>query len=188
MVEDIFSGFPEIKTERLVLREIKQEDAEWIYKLRSNSQVARYETFKSYTNIKQAENTIKWFRDEYKNRKGIVWGICLKDHDEIIGILHCEIEVPKVRADFGYDLRPEYWNKGIMTETVKALLDFTFNKIDVYRIESAVSTQNYASIRVLEKAGFVKEGILRKRSFLGGSLHDMIFLSILKDEYNPPSK
>ncbi|MCM1991675.1 GNAT family N-acetyltransferase [Oceanirhabdus seepicola] len=183
MADEIFSVFPEIFTERLVLREIKQEDAESIYKLRSNPEVARYETFKPYTNIKQAEDTIKWFSDDYKNKKAITWGISLKESHEIIGILHCEIEIPKVRADFGYDLRPEYWNKGIMTETVKALLDFTFNKIDVYRIESAVSTQNYGSARVLEKSGFIKEGILRKRSFLGGSLHDMIFFSILKDEY-----
>jgi len=162
MADEIFRVFPEINTERLVLREINQEDAEGIYKLRSNPEVARYETFQPYTNIKQAEDTIKWFSDEYKNKKGIVWGISLKDQTEIIGILHCEIEMPKVRADFGYDLRPEYWNKGIMTETVKALLEFTFNKIDVFRIESAVSTKKYGSIRVLEKLGFVKEGILRK--------------------------
>lgn len=85
---------------------------------------------------------------------------------------------PKIRADLGYDLRPEYWNSGIMTEALGAVIDFTFNKIQVNRIEASVSNENNASIRVLEKLGFVKEGVLRKRSYWGGSYHDMVMLSI----------
>lgn len=179
----VFNKFPQINTKRLVLREIKKEDAESIYKLRSNPKVARYETFKPYTNIKQAERTIECFSKDFKNKRAIAWGISLKSQSQIIGIIRCEIEIPKVRADFGYDLRYEYWNKGIMTEAVSSIIDFTFNKIDVNRIESAVSTKNIASARVLEKSGFTKEGILRERSLLGGTLHDMIMFSILKKEY-----
>lgn len=95
----------------------------------------------------------------------------------------CEIEIPKVRADIGYDLMTEYWNRGIMTEVLRVLIDFAFEILDVNRIEAAVSTENNASIRVLEKAGFLKEGILRERSYWRGSCHDIMMLSILKKEY-----
>ena len=183
MEDETFNKFPEIKTERLNLREIKYEDAASIYKLLSNPEVIKHDTFKLFTNIKQAEDLIKWFNDEFEQKRTIFWGISLKNETEIIGFCKCEIEIPKVRADLGYDLRPEYWNMGIMTETLSAIIDFAFQTLDVNRIEAAVSTENNASIRVLEKSGFVKEGILRERSYWRGSCHDMMMLSILKKEY-----
>lgn len=62
-------------------------------------------------------------------------------------------------------------------------MNFTFNELDVNRIEATVSTENIASIKVLKKLGFTQEGILRERSYWRGSYYDMIMLSILKSEY-----
>lgn len=183
MTDELFSVFPEISTERLNLREIKQEDAKSIYKLLSDPEVIKHDTFELFTNIKQAEDMINWFSNEYKQKRAIFWGISLKNESEVIGFCKCEVEIPKVRADLGYDLRSEFWNMGIMTETLGAIIDYTFNTIGVNRIEATVSTENNASIRVLEKLGFVKEGILRERSYWKGNCHDMMMLSILKNEY-----
>jgi Acetyltransferases, including N-acetylases of ribosomal proteins len=183
MVDEIFSVFPEINTERLNLIEIKQESSESIYKILSNLEVIKYDTWKQLTDTKQAEDKVKWFNEKFKQKQAIFWGISLKNSPEIIGFCKCEIEVPNVRADFGYDLSPEYWNKGIMTEALSAIIKFAFNTLDVNRIEATVSTENKASIRVLEKLGFVKEGILRERGYWRCSCHDMIMLSILKKEY-----
>lgn len=183
MVDKIFEVFPELSTERLKLRRITQEDAESIYKLLSDPEVIKHDTFELFTNIEQAKNIIKWFDQEYKQKHSTFWGISLKDEPEIIGFCKCEIEVPKVRADFGYDLRSEYWNMGIMTEALSAIVDFAFHTLEINRIEATISTENIASIRVLEKLGFVKEGILRERSYWKGSSHDMIMLSMLKKEY-----
>jgi ribosomal-protein-alanine N-acetyltransferase len=180
MSSKIFSSFPKIITERLVLREITEQDAESIYKLLSNPEVIKFDTFELFTDIKQAEDLIECFGEGFRKKTAIFWGICLKNQSEVIGFCKCEIEIPKIRADFGYDLRPEYWNRGVMTEALDAVIDFTFNKADVNRIEALVSNENNGSIRVLEKLGFVKEGVLRKRSYWGGSYHDMVMLSILK--------
>ncbi len=183
MVDEVFSVFPEINTERLNLREIKQEDRESIYKILSDFEVIKYDTFELFTNIKQAEDMINWFNEAFKQKQAIFWGISLKNSPEIIGFCKCEIEIPKVRADFGYDLNSKYWNKGIITEALSAIMNFTFNELDVNRIEATVSTENIASIKVLKKLGFTQEGILRERSYWRGSYHDMIMLSILKNEY-----
>lgn len=86
MGDEIFNIFPEINTERLNLREIKLEDAESIYKILSNPEVIKYDTFELFTNIKQAENLIKWFNDEFKQKRAIFWGISLKNESEIIGV------------------------------------------------------------------------------------------------------
>ncbi|MBU3127858.1 GNAT family N-acetyltransferase [Clostridium tagluense] len=183
MSSNIFSSFPKIITKRLVLREITEQDAESIYKLLSNPEVIKYDTFELFTDIKQAEDLIECFNEAFRQKRAIFWGISLKNESQIIGFCKCEIEIPKIRADLGYDLRPEYWNRGIMTEALDAVIDFTFNKADVNRIEASVSNENNASIRVLEKLGFIKEGVLRKRSYWGGSYRDMVMLSILKNEY-----
>jgi ribosomal-protein-alanine N-acetyltransferase len=126
---------------------------------------------------------IECFSDGFRHKRAIFWGISLKNHFEIIGFCKCEIESPKIRADFGYDLRPEYWNRGIMTEALGAVINFTFNKAGVNRIEASVSNENNASIKVLEKLGFVKEGVMRKRSYWGGRFYDMVMMSILRSEY-----
>jgi ribosomal-protein-alanine N-acetyltransferase len=181
--DEIFNVFPEINTERLNLREIKQEDAESIYKILSNPEVIKYDTFELFTNIKQAEGLIKWFNDEFKQKRAIFWGISLKNEPEIIGFCKCEIEIPKVRADLGYDLSHKYWNMGIMTETLGAVIKFAFQTLNVNRIEVSVATENNSSIRVLEKLGFAKEGILRERCYMSNRCHDMMMLSILKKEY-----
>ncbi|MBZ9622465.1 GNAT family N-acetyltransferase [Clostridium sp. FP2] len=183
MSSEIFSSFPKIVTKSLVLREITEQDAESIYQLLSNPEVIKYDTFELFTDIKQAEDLIESFNDAFRQKRAIFWGISLGNLSEIIGFCKCEIENPKIRADLGYDLRPEYWNRGIMTEALDAVIDFTFNKADVNRIEASVSNENNASIRVLEKLGFIKEGVLRKRSYWGGSYHDMVMLSILRNEY-----
>ncbi len=183
MEDEVFSLFPEITTRRINLREIKQKDTDGIYKLLSNAEVIKYDTFELITNMKQAEDIIKNFNKGFKEKRAIFWGIFLKGESELIGFCKCEIEIPKVRADLGYDLRPEYWNKGIMTEVLGTIIDFAFHTLGVNRIEASVSTENYGSIRVLEKVGFIKEGILRQRSYWRGSCHDMIMFSILKKEY-----
>lgn len=183
MNSEIFNLFPQLITERLVLREITAQDVESIYKLLSDPEVVKYDTFELFTDIKQASNLIEWFSEEFRRERAIFWGISLKSQSEIIGFCKCEIEIPKIRADFGYDLRAEYWNRGIMTEALGAVIDFTFNKVDVNRIEASVSIENNASIRVLEKLGFAKEGVLRKRSYWGGRCHDMMMMSILRSEY-----
>jgi ribosomal-protein-alanine N-acetyltransferase len=77
---------------------------------------------------------------------------------------------------------------GIMTETLEAVIDFAFKTLDINRIEATVSTKNDSSIRVLEKSGFIKEGILRERCYMSNSCHDMMMLSILKKEYGSNSK
>lgn len=183
MTKEAFTTFPEIGTERLLLREITTEDVSGIYKLLSDQEVVKHDTFDLFTDIKQAEDLVSWFRDSFMKKRAIFWGITLKTRSEIIGFCKCEIEIPKVRADLGYDLRSDYWNQGIMTETLDAIIKYTLKTINVNRVEAAVSMENSASIRVLEKVGFVKEGVLRERSYWKGKCHDMAMLSLLKSDY-----
>lgn len=84
-------------------------------------------------------------------------------------------------AELGYYIAEEYWGKGIMTEAVKQICKYVFEKSDVIRIYAEPFAYNMASCRVLEKAGFQYEGTLRKNAVKNGKIIDMKMYSILKE-------
>lgn len=86
-------------------------------------------------------------------------------------------------AELGYYVAEEYWNRGIMTEAVKQICEYVFNKSDILRIYAEPFAYNIASCRVLEKAGFQYEGTLRSNAVKNGEVIDMKMYSLLKTEY-----
>lgn len=84
-------------------------------------------------------------------------------------------------AEMGYYIAQPYWGKGIMTSTVKQTCEFIFANTDILRIFAEPFAHNTASCRVLEKSGFVFEGLLRKNAVKNGEIIDMKMYSIVKD-------
>ena len=85
-------------------------------------------------------------------------------------------------AELGYYVAEEYWGKGIMTEAVKQIGEYVFDKSDIVRIYAEPFAYNVASCRVLEKAGFQYEGTLRSNAVKNGKVIDMKMYSLLKEE------
>lgn len=85
-------------------------------------------------------------------------------------------------AELGYYIAEEYWGKGIMTEAIKQICKYVFEKSDIIRIYAEPFAYNMASCRVLEKAGFQYEGTLRKNAVKNGKIIDMKMYSLLKME------
>ena len=83
-------------------------------------------------------------------------------------------------AELGYYISEEYWGRGIMTEAVKQICEYVFNKSDIIRIYAEPFAYNAASCRVLEKAGFQYEGTLRNNAVKNGKVIDMKMYSLLK--------
>lgn len=85
-------------------------------------------------------------------------------------------------AELGYYIAEEYWGKGIMTEAVRQICRYVFDKTDIIRIYAEPFAYNTASCRVLEKAGFQYEGTLRRNAVKNGKVIDMKMYSLLKEE------
>lgn len=85
-------------------------------------------------------------------------------------------------AELGYYIAEEYWGRGIMTEAVKQICGYVFDKSDILRIYAEPFAYNIASCRVLEKAGFQYEGTLRSNAVKNGKIIDMKMYSLLKAE------
>jgi ribosomal-protein-alanine N-acetyltransferase len=82
------------------------------------------------------------------------------------------ISFSHARAEISYDLSPDYWGQGVMLKSIKAILQFAENELQIVRIQGTVITDNQRSIKLLERCGFVQEGMLEKYEFVDGEHKD----------------
>ncbi|WP_456273562.1 GNAT family N-acetyltransferase [Bacillus sp. AK031] len=183
-MENTFNQFPVLETERLILREIKRDDAKSIFKNFSDDRVTEYYDLETFKNLSQAEALIEKLADGYHTTNQIRWAITIKSSDELIGTcgFHA-IEKEHYKVETGYELNPEYWGRGIMSEALKAIFSFAFREMEVNRIEAFYDPENDKSKNVLEKCGFLYEGTQRKRFFEKGKFVDASISALLKEDY-----
>ena len=179
----MIDNFPELNTERLSLIEIKQNHLNDYYKLFSNERVTEYYNIIPLSNENEAQKYLEWFENRFNEKLGIRWGIAFKGEKNIIGTLGFNNFQKNHRANLGYDLRFDFWNKGIITEALKEIIKFGFNELEINRIEAEVMQGNIASEKVLVKLGFKREGVLRDWMYWNEKHYDMTMFSLLRREY-----
>lgn len=94
-------------------------------------------------------------------------------------------DVHRYTAELGYWLAEPFWGKGIMTLAVQFLTAWAFHKLNLHRIYAEPYAGNQASHRVLEKAGFTREGVLRKNVFKDGKILDQVLYSCIQSVERP---
>ncbi len=105
------------------------------------------------------------------------------DNKAVGGIaIKTQSDVERISAEIGYWIGEKYWNKGIMTNVVKKMTDYVFANFPVKKLYAPVFDFNKASHRVLEKAGFKKEAVLKKAAVKNGKIIDLHYYSFIKDE------
>lgn len=179
-----FSAFPELETKRCILRKIEISDADHLFEYLSRKEVTKYYDIETLTSKKEAEELIRGLLQRYKIGKQIRWGIILKNSGKFIGTcgFHA-LEREHFKAEVGYELHPDYWGKGIMTEVLAKIVQYGFLEMGLNRIEAFYMPANIPSKKVLEKNGFQYEGLLRKRFYTKGDFVDVVLCSLLKEEY-----
>lgn len=176
-------SFPIIETERLNLVEIRQEHLQDLFLLFGDDKVTRYYNIKTFRKPEDGQIYLDWFRNRFKEGLGIRWGLQPKGETYIIGTIGYNNFAQNHRANLGYDLQSAFWNKGYMSEAIKAVLDFGFNNLNVNRIEAEVMSGNQQSERLLCKLGFKDEGCLRDWMYWDNRHFDMIMYSLLREEW-----
>ncbi|MCA0986516.1 GNAT family N-acetyltransferase [Guptibacillus algicola] len=119
--------------------------------------------------------------DSYKEIK---WGIAMRGEDRIIGTCGFENWHKKdFKAEVGFGLSPDYWQKGIMTEALMEVIKFGYKELELNRIEAIIYPDNFRSRKLLEKCGFREEGYLRDYHFVKDGFLDMVIFSVLKKQF-----
>lgn len=177
-------GTQTIHTKRLVLRRFTVDDAQAMFdNWASDERVTRYLTWKPHKSVEETKEILSRWCAAYENTDSYHWAM------EYNGVVIGSISVVRFSdkreyADLGYCMGYEYWNKGLMSEAAKAVIDFLFTEVGVNRIEIAHAVKNPASGRVAQKCGLAYEGTKRE-SFKtdSGEFLDVSYHSILRREW-----
>lgn len=181
----VFGNLPTFETERLKIRLFKEQDVDDLYEYCSDEDVTRYLPFETYTNRQQAVDRINYCLEGYKKIEApILWAIEYTQDKKLVGgIDFVKWDEANKVAEIGYVLNPKYWNRGIMTEALRTILKFGFEKMELNRIEICCDERNVASARVMEKNSLKYEGMFRQKRFQKGEFVNIKYYSILKEEY-----
>ncbi len=172
--------FPLLHTQRLVLRELDLPDASEIFFLRSDEQVMHYICREKMASVVEAEEWIKRHQEAIAHNESVSWAICLPSDPTLIGhIAYWRVVKEHYRAELGYFLHPDHWNKGIISEALTAVLDFGFRQLQLHTVEANIHPENKVSKRLLLKQGFVQEGYLKQSYFFRGEFSDTALFSLL---------
>lgn len=113
------------------------------------------------------------------------WGVARREDDWVIGTCTLyHLDGRNRRAEIGFALGREHWGRGLMQEALGALLGYAFDTLNLHRVEADVDPGNAASLRLLERLGFVREGMMRERWLVGGGVQDSVILGLLRREWS----
>jgi len=179
----VFEKFPEFESKNLLFRKLTTEDSRDIFFIRSNDEVMRFLDTTRHITIEDSLKMLVTVEESYKNKTGINWAIIEKLSGTFIGYFGFWRIIPEhCRAEIGYALKPEFWGKGIMTETLITMIKFGFKGLRLHSIEANVNPDNIASIRVLEKTGFRKEAYFRENYLYNNKFLDSVIYSLLEKD------
>jgi len=173
-----------IELERIRLRKLEQSDADAIFTLYSDPEVARYLARPALTALSQAEELIGRVHAGYADGSSMQLGIERTEDGALMG--HCllfHFHEQSRRAEIGYSLGRAYWSQGYMNEALMALVGLAFGPFNLNRLEADIDPLNAASARSLERLGFAKEGTLRERWIVNGEPSDTAFYGLLRSEW-----
>lgn len=170
---------------KIYLRALELSDSENLIKWRNDREVTA--SLGGNTYFFSSYREIEWIKDAINNDKSNVrLSICTEENNVHIGIINLtSINWVNRSAEFSIMLgEKNFWGKGLGTEATLLMLAYGFQELNLNRIYLTVREDNVSAIKLYEKVGFVKEGILRESIFKNNIYINMNLMSILKKEFN----
>ena len=176
-------SMPEISTDRLILRRMTMKGAQDIFEYSRDPEVARHVLWTAQKHISEAKEYVRYMTKRYRDDLPSSWGIIDKESGRLVGTIgYMAFSEENASVEIGYSLARWLWGKGMATEALRAVIDYTFEAMDINRIEAQHELTNPSSGRVMEKCGMKKEGILRQRLYNKGKFVDVALYSILRED------
>ena len=176
----------ELHTERLILKELTLADLNEVHQLHSFPEVDEFNTLGIPGSVETTEGILKDWLDQQKvtPRMSYTFSINLIQTNSFIGLIALNAGKPNFRtAEVWYKLHPAHWKQGYTKEALANLLKFAFLDLKLHRIEAGCAVENIASIKVLEKAGMIREGQKRKVLPIRGNWVDNYFYAMLETDF-----
>ena len=175
---------PVLESERLTLRPIREDDLPDLYAVFADPDVMRYWSTPPMRDMDEARAYLADIERNFTARTAFKWAITRRDGDRLIGTTSLfRLDGPHHTGEIGYALGSAHWGNGYAAEAVHRTCQFGFEALDLRRIEADIDPRNHASIQVIEKAGFQREGVLRERYIYNGEIQDVVYYGLLAREF-----
>ncbi|SHF75397.1 Protein N-acetyltransferase, RimJ/RimL family [Microbulbifer donghaiensis] len=180
--DQLGTRLPTLAGEGLQLRWLTEADLPSLQAIFADPQVVRYMATEPLGTRAAAEQYLQSIREGFLEGSLYQWGIELEG--EIIGTCTlAAIDRQNRHAQIGFALKRDCWGRGLILKAVPAVIEFAFKRLQSHRIGADADPRNVASIRVLEKLGFQREGLLRECYFHMGEIQDALLFGLLQRDW-----
>lgn len=179
-----FSNLPTLETPRLLLRKMTMRDAADIYAYSCDPEVARHVLWEAHRSPADSRAYLRFILRQYREGEPSSYGMVLKETGRLIGTIgFMSYNAENSTVEVGYSMARAMWNRGLMTEALRAVLRLSFEELRLHRVEAQHETSNPASGRVMLKCGMTHEGTLRGRIYNKGRYSDVELYAILREDW-----
>jgi len=168
-----------LESNRLILRPFSINDTNDVFLYASDDIVTKYLIWPSHTDVSQTEKSVK---DHFLDKVG-TFAIELKSEHRCIGCIDLRICNDDNKANFGYVLNRKYWNNNYMSESLNLILELSFSKLGLNRVEATHYVGNEGSGRVMQKCGMKYEGLALQEVKVKNIYYDVVHYAILRDNW-----
>lgn len=180
----INDGLPVLEGDGLRLRGFRDGDLQDFFELHADPRVMRYWSFPAWTDPAQARERFASALAAHDAGRMLCWALADTASDRLIGTVTLfAIDRAQGRAEIGYALCASHWGRGLARDALRMVIDHTFGAMALRRIEADADPRNDRSCRLLERLGFVREGLLRERWQVAGEVQDAAFYGLLARDW-----
>ncbi len=155
-----------------------------LYQVFADPAVTRYWSAPPLADLAAARALLQEIHDYFARGNLYQWGIALAETDQVIGTVTLAwIDRDHRRAEVGFALAASAWGQGYATEAVARLIEHAFGDMELHRLGADLDPRNEPSLRLLERLGFQREGLLRERYHLAGEIQDSLIMGLLRREW-----
>lgn len=171
--------FPVIQTRRLLLRQVAQEDSAGLFLCYSDPEVMKY-LAAPLDNEDAMQGILEDYKDGFGHGYNLIWSIIIRETGVFAGTAgYEEFSFLDCKADIGFSLLRTHQGMGYMREALHEIITCGFQKLKLNRIQTTVVPENTASVKLLNRMGFRKEGHMKQSVFFNNSFHDELMFALL---------
>ncbi|MDP0492521.1 MAG: GNAT family N-acetyltransferase [Verrucomicrobiota bacterium JB023] len=175
---------PTIAAGRVRLRSLTEDDVPSLFEIFGDHEVVRYWGHSVLPDLAAARTLLEDIREHLAQKTLFQWGVEVNASGEIVGTCTlASLDFENRRAELGFALAKRFWFHGYMAEALPVLLSFAFGEMKLHRVWADTDPRNDRSIRVLERLGFRREGVLREHYLIHGESQDAVVYGLLNSDW-----
>lgn len=181
---ELFEKPPNFETYRLHIRRLSLDDVKDYFEIFTNENVTRYYDVETMTSVDQAKELIEKHNQFYENKWSVRYALYNNEDKKTIGTLGLYDFKENQSIEIGFDLNYKYWKKGYMTETLKTVISFIFNNLNIQSIYGGFLKPNIASENIMKRLLFSRDKVEENIEIKPNVFETVYFYKLTKDVFD----